>query len=179
MTKNNPATVAKKYTISDIENIKTHAKLLEDFMVRSSDTLRFTEMRWTEFTLFRIKKCGGEDDPAFKTVLSTLKPWFVRKETSNCRYSNIKQFERSRFTHHFYNLSKEVGTLILTNGLFRQHSETDNKFYGFEDPTFYKEGNLKSCVISHEPLVIMHLTELEALELKTKGVKFDQQTSTL
>jgi hypothetical protein len=163
----------KEYTIS-FANAQKSEKAIRKYLLDNSDTIRLTEYAWTELEFFKFKlaKYGGEKDEKFKSTLEGLKAFFKRKVVNNTKYNDVRQSKDSRFTHYFYKLTPKLKKILNTETLF-WNAMFSKAFYGFEDPTFYNKETKIGCVLTHEPMVFLYLTEKQKKELEKKGVVFD------
>lgn len=94
----------------------------------------------------------------FAAALKALAPSLIRKEQIERReYKNgiivLGQRERA---YHFYKASAAVKGLFKEETLFWNEPDFSEKFYGFEDPTFYHKGKMLAMVITHETMVILY-----------------------
>ena len=133
----------------------SRAKVVLNYFLGNADIVRFTEVHELEFNWIIPKRHGGQADELFQATLSKLDPFFIRKEISNLKYDDIKQFPRSRFTQYYYRLDKQLKTLLGEIGLFWRAFLESGRLYGFEDPTFYKGNSLLGGAISHELMVFV------------------------
>ncbi|MBI2106922.1 hypothetical protein HYT57_02960 [Candidatus Woesearchaeota archaeon] len=162
----------KEYVIWNYKNLEKSEKLIRKFLLKNSDTLRLTELKWTEVKLFKIKKYGGEKDERFVSILEKLKKNFIKKVTSDKKFNDLKQPGNSKFNHYFYKLSPKLKSLLNEETLLWHHCLESKNFYGFEDPTFYSKNVMLSCVVTHEPYIVLYLKEQERKLLEKQGVKF-------
>jgi hypothetical protein len=147
----------KEYTIS-FANAQKSEKAIRKYLLDNSDTIRLTEYAWTELEFFKFKL--------------GLKAFFKRKVVNNTKYNDVRQSKDSRFTHYFYKLTPKLKKILNTETLF-WNAMFSKAFYGFEDPTFYNKETKIGCVLTHEPMVFLYLTEKQKKELEKKGVVFD------
>lgn len=161
-----------EYSISfDIDS--EAERIIRDFLLRNSNIVRFTEIHWTEGSIFKRKKCGGLQDENFRETLNTLQEFFIKTEINNKKYSDIEQGKHI-YTHYFYTLSPQIKTLINDETLLWDRSPyCSNHFYGFEDVTFYYDNFMRGSVITHEPIIILFLTPEEKNQLQRSGIVFD------
>ena len=141
------------------------------FLLKNSDVLRLTRMCYRE-NFFNIK--GDNHDPIFIHVKKNLQKYFIKKVRSNKRFNDISQGKNISFEHYFYKLSKKIRDLINKETLFYYVPALHPKdnFYGFEDPTFYKKDRMIGCVISHEKMVAIYLSDYEKNTLEKKSISF-------
>jgi len=163
----------KEYTIWDYKKIKKSEKIIRNFLLKNSDTLRLTEHKWSEIKFFKIKRHGGEKDEKFVSVLELLKPYFIKKVISDKKFNDIKQLGKSEFTHYLYKLSPKLKSLLNKETLFWHHCFESKNFYGFEDPTFYNKNTMLACAVTHEPYIVLYLTQQEKKLLEKQEVLFD------
>jgi hypothetical protein len=148
----------KEYTIS-FNRARKSEKVIRDFLLKKSNIIRLTKIYWSEFKFPQIKKFGGENDPNFAKVLNNLKPAFIKKITNNKRFNDMDQGKKL-FDHYFYKITPEVKELINKETLFWNSAKSEH-FYGFEDLTFYQDDTMIGSVITHEPIVILYLNDVE------------------
>ena len=159
-------TIRRECLIEFREDSKKSSTLL-DFLLKHTNTLRVTRSSWISLWPLRLFKLGGDRDPLFQKQQALLVNSFLGVEKNNHKYNDIEQGNQL-FQHHFYALTKEVISRLKQEGPFFQSSQ--DAFYGFEDPAFYKDDFLFAAVITHERLAILYLTEKERDYLATDGV---------
>lgn len=102
----------------------------------------------------------------FREFQEKHKEDYIRKETNNYLYDDVPQFPGSRFHHYYYKLTENILSEINEITLLSSP-------YGFEDPTFYYNNQIVCSVISHEPIIVLFITEEERKGLNQEGVLFD------
>jgi hypothetical protein len=168
----------KQYTLS-FDKAQESEKIVRTFLLENSNIVRLTEISWTEIGFFKIKRFGGEKDRKFVETLEKLEPFFLKKITNNKRFDDIEQGKKSRFNHYYYRLSPILKSSINKQTLIWNSFPPCSEiliFYGFEDLTFYKDDEMIGSVITHEPIIILHLTEPEKKKLEKQGVVFDKNS---
>jgi len=168
----------KKLSEKDFQN---REKILRGFFLKNSDILRLTRITWgpalfgfiTSINKKSGKIWGADKDLKFIKFKDSIKKDFIKKVANNKKYEDIKQPLNQKFEHYFYKLSKKVKDLLNNETLFftniNNYYNSDN-FYGFEDPTFYKNKKMAGCVISHELQISLFLTKKEKDILERKGI---------
>jgi hypothetical protein len=147
-------------------------KTLRWFLLDHCDTLRLTAVTTTEIGFFAFRRYGGSSDPKFLKTLERLEPHFIEKIVNNKRFEDVEQGKRARFHHYLYLLTPGLKQLVDKETLFFDSMTSDN-LYGFEDPTFYKNGAMIACTISHEDLIVLFLDKDERDTLEIMGVSFE------
>jgi hypothetical protein len=145
---------------------------LRRFLLDHCDTLRLTAVTMLEIGFIALRRYGGSGDPRFLRTLEDLGPFFIEKIVNNKRFEDIEQGRKDRFHHYIYELAPRVRQLIEEETLFFD-AATSARFYGFEDPTFYKDGEMIACTISHEDLILLFLDRNEKAALEVLGVGFE------
>lgn len=147
-------------------------KAILEFFLANADILRLTMDEITQICLFppSIRRVGGYQDFKFIKNLENFRGDYVRDEINSEKYNNITQPFGKKFHHYFFKLSDEIKNGFKNSLLF--FNAYDDFFYGFEDPAFYKNGEMIGAVISHEPIVILYLTSEEKQRLDKEGVQF-------
>ncbi|MBI4159418.1 hypothetical protein HY500_04135 [Candidatus Woesearchaeota archaeon] len=163
----------KEYIIWDYKKLKKSEKTIRKFLLKNSDTLRLTEHHWVHIKFFKLKRHGGEKDDRFVSILEKLKQHFIKKVTSDKKFNDLKQPGNFKFNHYFYKLSPKLKSLLNEETLLWHHCFESKNFYGFEDPTFYNKKNMLACIVTHEPYIILYLTEQEKKSLEKQGVLFN------
>lgn len=163
----------KEYVIWDCKIIKKSEKVIRQFLLKNSDILRLTEHHWSEIKFFKIKRHGGEKDEKFLSTLESFKQYFIKKVISDKKFNDLKQPGKSKFTHYFYKLSPKIKNLLNEETLLWNHCFESKNFYEFEDPTFYNKNVMLACAVTHEPYIVLYLTEKEKKSLEKQGVLFD------
>jgi len=170
--------------LHDKKKFKKQEELIRKFFLKKSNILRLTRITWGT-SLFGFitlinkrgsKKVFGTDtDPKFIRFKERVDPYLLKRIANNKKYNDIKQPLNQKYEHYFYKLSKKLKDLISKETLFfsniNNYYNSEN-FYGFEDPTFYKNKEMVGCVISHELQVCLNLTEKEKYNFENKGIKF-------
>lgn len=153
---------------------KRDEKAILEFFLANADTLRLTITETTEigFCLPPIKRIGGYSDPVFLETLKNLQDDYIKNIINSEKYNDITQPCGQKFEHYFYRLSGKIKSGLKESSLL--FNSYDKFFYGFEDPTFYKEEQILGSVISHEPIIIMYLTVSEKERLTKEGVSFTE-----
>ena len=159
-------------------------ELIRRFLLKNSSILRLTRITWCPALFGFItligkkgsKKAFGTDtDPKFIKFNERLESDFIKRIVNNKKYNDLKQPLNQKYEHYFYKLSRKLRDLINKETLFftniNNYYDTEN-FYGFEDPTFYKNKEMIGYVISHELQVGLYLTEKERHNFENKGIKF-------
>lgn len=166
----------KEYWVKDWD--KDSEKLARAFLLKNADELRLTRDIWWQ-GLLPPKKKGTDSDPNFVKFSKSIEKWLVRKETNNTKYNNIIQSKNAKIEHYIYTLSKYVKELINVETLYWGiPNPPEYNFYGFSDPTFYKNRKIIGGSIAQDGMIYLVLTEKEANALKKKGVKFHPLTKT-
>ncbi|MEJ0021937.1 MAG: hypothetical protein WDN47_05210 [Candidatus Doudnabacteria bacterium] len=187
----------KEYLVS-FDNIRLEHKLTDEekaekvevflryYLITTADQIRLTQRIQKVYNPFSFKnfswgkKFGGDDDPKFQKTLASLKDDFIKKETDEKLY-HLDQGEGKIFNHYYYRLSPKIIEMIKKSTLIWLHYYTEKTyepFYGFEDPSFYKEGRLVAHVVSHENYVHLFLDEDIAYNfMRRLSVEFHDITS--
>lgn len=87
------------------DNARKSEKVLRNFLLKNSDMVRFTEVHWTELSLLKIVRHGGEKDSRFVQAIANLQSDFVKKIANNKRFNDLSQGNK-KFTHYFSNLQR-------------------------------------------------------------------------
>lgn len=153
------------------DNLKKTERTVARFLLENADIVRFTNVRWFHIGFSGFGRKGNEKDERFIKTIKSLENYLIRKVVNNKRYNNIPQ-GRKRYEHYLYRLSNKLREMIKKEGII-WNSYSSKRFYGFEDPAFYKNKQMIGCMISHEPIVILYLTSSERKKLEEEGVFFD------
>jgi len=148
-------------------------KILRNFLLRNSNILRLTAVKWIEVSwLILWRRKGGDNDPLFKKTKERLQKYFLKKIINNKRFDDVVQRKKARYEHYFYKLSANLRKSLNEETLFWPFPpESSKNFYGFEDSTFYRDGHKLGCVISHENYVFLYLTPSEKKQLERLDIK--------
>jgi hypothetical protein len=151
------------------EKLKCSAEIiLRQFLLEKADKIRLTRYIWGI-----IFKHGQDSDPKFIMVKNNLNTDLLRVEKNNTKFNDIEQGNQV-FEHYFYQFSDNIKNLLNKETLFFDQIPNSSKsFYGFQDPTFYINNKMLSCVISHEQEIIFDLSEKEISLLKSKSVPIE------
>ncbi len=169
------AFMVSKYWVDNIvkEEKKNPEPIVRSFLLQRSDTFRLTRLNWQVFSWFRFQKWGHDDDLNVIRVLNTLKEYFRKKIKSNRmdEKGKIKEFE-----YYFYDLDSDLKEIIDTETMVWNvlPQLPGDRFYGFEDPTFYKKNKIVGEVISHEGDIYLYLSDSEKKKLEAEGVELEK-----
>lgn len=132
--------------------------VVRDYLFSQADKIRLTQKK-TRFGLL-FKKIGYDDDPKFQQTLKNLQDDFFSKETDNELF-HLDQHKGKVFNHYYYKFSPKIKDIINKLTLIWMFEGPDHKspFYGFEDPSFYKDEKLITHVVSHERMIYLYLDE--------------------
>ena len=151
---------------------KEQEQILRCFLIHNTDTIRLTRIIWHHLIL-PYKTIGSDKDPKFIQLVTSLKDDLIKKEVSNKKFNDVEQGKRKRFEHYYYKLSPAIIKTLNTETLsFKTPPNT--LFYGFEDPTFYKNNRMIASIISHENTAILYLDDKQAKELRGKNLNLKQ-----
>jgi len=159
------------YVLSSGEFTKVEP-LIRAYLLSHGDTVRYSNyhdglsLGCLFFLPVVIVQRKPSKDPEFIETLKGLEQDFIRKESTNTRYNNIPQGRKRNNRHYFYRLSTSMKQLINKTTLLLNP-------YGMADPTFYKNGEMIGCTISHEPVQVLYLTDEERMALNAHGVIFE------
>jgi len=132
------------------EDAEKHERVIRTFLLKHSTTIRLNEVTWTEYVFFKRKKYGGAADPLFMEQFLKLHPSFIKKSGR----------------HYFFHLSPQLKKMLNKATLIWKVSPPNKHFYGFEDPTFFRNDALIGHVISHEPIIILDATPTELKKMR-------------
>lgn len=164
----------QEYTLF-FDNASSSEKIIREFLLARANILRLTMAKMTEIDLFpfpSIQKKGGPNDPLFLDTLKELKEEYIKQVINGEKYNDITQPLGQKFEHYFFKLSEKMKEIFLKSGLL--FDCWGKYFYGFEDPTFYKDDLMVCSIISHEPIIILYLTNEEKGKLSQGGVVFEK-----
>lgn len=159
--------IRREHRLTDVEKAEKVEAFLRYYLISTADQIRLTQKIRKVFNPFSFKnfslgrKFGGDDDPKFQKTLANLKDDFILKQTDEKLY-HLDQGKGKIYYHYFYSLSPKIIEMIKKSTLIWLHYYTDDEyepFYGFEDPSFYKDGKLIGHVVSHENYVNLFLDE--------------------
>ena len=144
-------------------------KTVREFLLRKGDTLRLTRSSsWTEFKWLWIVRHGTDKDAKVMRVKESLKPEFKKKIINNKLYDDASQW-KFKYSHYFFRLSAPIKKKLQEETLlWNMFPPTSKNFFGFEDPTFYKEKEMIGGVVSHERYIFLCLTHAEKKALEKK-----------
>lgn len=160
----------------ELINNPQYELIIRNFVFNKADTLRLTRHQWSigcfpPFWFLSSFQKGKNTDPNYKKVFQEIQSDFIKKESNNFKYDDLKQSRESE--HHYLKLSEKIKKRLISSTLLWQFDEMDLKsWYGYEDPTFYRDNKLICSVISHEEMVIFDLENEEYQTLKEQGIKF-------
>ncbi len=151
---------------------KTSEKLVRDYLLRNSDTVRFTKSPEGQLVgFFRYEKFA--DSPRFTETLKKLEKYFIKTMRNNERFNEIPQGKNDLYEHYFYRLEPGLKKLINKETIFYYTiPPSSENFYALEDPTYYKKGKMLGSVTGHEPCVFLYITEKEKRKLEKSGFIF-------
>src|SRR3989338_8183711 len=163
--------MVSKYWVNNVikEGKKNPELIVRSFLLQQSDTLRLTRQSWSVFSWFRFQKFGHDEDLDIIRVLKTLKEYFRKKIKSNRmdEKGKIKEFE-----YYFYDLKDDLKEIVDIETIVWGVSPQlpGDRFYGFEDPVFYRKNKILGEVISHEGDIYLYLTDAQKKKLEAEGV---------
>ena len=168
----------RKYSVSfkNPRKPRKSEKQIRKFLFNKADAIRLTEYTWTEFSLWqkdhfvKVIKHGGGKDRRSISVIDALNPFLIRRFSDHTRYDNVRHPFIS--AHYLYKNVRGLRALLNKETLIWR-SEISKRFYGLEDPTFYKGKAMLGSVITHESMIILYLTNSEKKMLEKEGVIFD------
>ena len=157
--------------------------IIRRFLIYNSNVLRLTRFKIKKWRPIQerlwAKFCSNEnkdEDHIFEKLLGKLKKDLIKVETNNKKFNEITQSKGSSFDHYYFKMSKEIKERLNKGKLISYPSgsyfDEACNFYGFEDPTFYKNDKMFGCYITHEGDVVLYLTKAQRKSLENKGVRF-------
>lgn len=166
----NPRTGRKMYTISWDKARRFEPKMRE-YLLDKADMVRYSSYpKSTGLGCFFIIPFVFDEDQRsereFKEALNEWQADLIKKEAKNTLYNDVEQTSDYLVDHYYYRLS--AGNRKRINGL----TLLSNPF-GLADPTFYRGEEMIGAVISHEPIIILFLTDRELRFLKDRLIHFD------
>jgi hypothetical protein len=154
---------------SSFENAEKSEKIIRQFAFDNANFVRLTKV--SSFNFF--EKIGGNKNTKFLEIFENLRPFYVKKIINNKLFNDIEQAKKSRFEHYFFKLDLPVKKIFKEESILFDEFKSKN-FYGFADPTFYIDNEILVSIITHEPIVILYLTDSEKSILENKTVIFDE-----
>ena len=130
------------------------------YLLKHADTISFIYNPWREVSYFIIiRKKGTKNDKKFIDTLEKLRKNFIKKENKN------------KHSIYYYKFSDNIKQMFNTKKLFNQLTpEFSKNFYGFEDPTFYKNNKIIGGVISHENYFYVYLDNKQKENFEKKKI---------
>ena len=179
-----------KYS-SSFDNAYKSEKVFRTYFLKNSDVVRFKRLTWKKFSDFNFisdcgfpktkifslfKEKGTDKDERFVRVIKNFEKEFIKKEKRKQKCFSPFNFKlkitASIVKYYFFKLSKKLKRDMNEQGLLF-HSQYSKKFYGFENPAFYRKNKLIGKVINQEPMILINLSKNERIKLGKK-VKFDK-----
>jgi len=163
--------MVSKYWVDNIvkEGKKNPEPVVRSFLLQQSDSLRLSRQSWKVFSWFHFQKCGHDEDLDAIRVLNTLKEFFRKKIKSNRmdEKGKIKEFE-----YYFYDLNLDLKEILSAESIVWKVSPQlpGDRFYGFEDPVFYRKNKILGEVITHKRDIYLYLSDSEKKKLEAEGI---------
>lgn len=157
----------------EFDQARQYDRSITEFLLEYCDTVRYTVTNFSHscscvtflFVPIPIFNKDIYRDKRFQNTLDQFSISLLREKRDNTKYNNIQQGNR-KFHHYFYKTNNATLKYIKQYGILENP-------YGFEDPTFYKNNQMIASVISHEPIIILFLTDQERQALNRKNVIFE------
>ena len=155
----------------DVKNSSSQAlSAITHILLQQATIVQFTRHQWKNISLFCWKRCGHDSDPAFQRVRQQLEQYTIKNVSRPLQYGHVLKGKEP----YWYKLSPALKFKFKHSGLLWDIyiSSPKNQWYGFENPYFYQKTHLIGGVISHEPMIFLHLNQAEKTKLEKKGVVF-------
>ena len=82
------------------------------------------------------------------------------------------------FEYYFYDLNEDLKEILNLETMVWSVSPQlpGDRFYGFEDPTFYQKNKIMGEVISHKGDIYLYLSDSEKKKLEAEGVELEKRS---
>jgi len=158
----------KEHLIVDPHSLIAEERFFRKYLFEHSSVVRITMFTWIKGLLFR--QYGGFGDPKFRALLKELEAEFIDCEHASIRHNQF-QLGNRRFYHFYFHLSDRLKEFMSgKDGILWFDMLGVEKLYGFEDPTFFREGkdgyDMVGAVVSHEPYLYLYVPKPELAKIK-------------
>lgn len=161
--------IGRLFTLND-PDFTAFEEVIRNFLVGFCEILKLTQLSWSVLAQGGTCKYGGKKDRRFLKTLDNLAPDFIKTITNHNRYDETF-FYNKNYNHSYYKLSQNIAELLNDESLLWT-ADGSMAFYGFEDPTFIRNGKIKGSVNSYERILRIYLKETERSDFEKMGVIF-------